>query len=129
MRLSGIFIALCMALIAGSLGVILCLTFGFARLEAAVVAVAALTGLMLVNAVTTRPRDQGDLSDKIADLSRGTAKSPKLADGSRRAKPRWPSRATERTPPSSPFRPRSKSLELLSSNSPAPSPLMRTPSS
>ena len=73
MRLSGTFIALCMALIASSLGVILCLTFGFARLEAAVVAVAALTGLMLLNAVTTRPRDQGDLSDKIADLSRGTA--------------------------------------------------------
>jgi cyclic-di-GMP phosphodiesterase, flagellum assembly factor TipF len=72
-RPSGVFIALCMVLIAGSLGLILYLTFGFARLEAAVIAVAALTGLMLVNAVATRTRDQGELSDKIADLSRGTA--------------------------------------------------------
>jgi cyclic-di-GMP phosphodiesterase, flagellum assembly factor TipF len=72
-RLSGVFIALCMVLIAGSLGLILYLTFGFARLEAAVIAVAALTGLMLVNAVATRTRDHTDLSDKIVDLSRGTA--------------------------------------------------------
>lgn len=72
-RLSGVFIALCLVLIAGSLGAILYLTFGFSRLEAAVVAVAALTGLMLVNTVTTRARDHADLGDKIADLSRGTA--------------------------------------------------------
>jgi cyclic-di-GMP phosphodiesterase, flagellum assembly factor TipF len=72
-RPSGVFIALCMVLIAGSLGLILYLTFGFARLEAAVTGVAALTGLMLVNAVTTRSRDHGELGDKIADLSRGTA--------------------------------------------------------
>jgi cyclic-di-GMP phosphodiesterase, flagellum assembly factor TipF len=62
-----------MVLIAGSLGLILYLTFGFARLEAGVIAVAALTGLMLVNAVATRTRDLGELGDKIADLSRGTA--------------------------------------------------------
>jgi len=62
-----------MVLIAGSLGLILYLTFGFARLEAAVIGVAALTGLTLVNAVTTRTRDHGELGDKIADLSRGTA--------------------------------------------------------
>ena len=72
MRLSGVFIALCVVLIAGSLGLILYLTFGFTRLEAAVVAVAALTGLMLVNAGATRTRDHTDLGDKIADLSRGT---------------------------------------------------------
>jgi cyclic-di-GMP phosphodiesterase, flagellum assembly factor TipF len=72
-RPSGVFIALCMVLIAGSLGLILYLTFGFARLEAAVIAVAALTGLTLVNAVTTRTRDHGELGDKIVDLSRGTA--------------------------------------------------------
>jgi len=71
-RLSGVFIALCVVLIAGSLGLILYLTFGFTRLEAAVVAVAALTGLMLVNAGATRTRDHTDLGDKIADLSRGT---------------------------------------------------------
>jgi cyclic-di-GMP phosphodiesterase, flagellum assembly factor TipF len=72
-RPSGVFIALCMVLIAGSLGLILYLTFGFARLEAGVIAVAALTGLTLVNAVATRTRDHGELGDKIADLSRGTA--------------------------------------------------------
>jgi cyclic-di-GMP phosphodiesterase, flagellum assembly factor TipF len=71
-RLSGVFIALCVVLIAGSLGLILYLTFGFTRLEAAVIAVAALTGLMLVNAGATRTRDHTDLGDKIADLSRGT---------------------------------------------------------
>jgi cyclic-di-GMP phosphodiesterase, flagellum assembly factor TipF len=72
-RLSGVFIALCMVLIAGSFGAVLYLTFGFARLEAAVIAVAVLTGLMLVNSATSRARDHADLGDKIADLSRGTA--------------------------------------------------------
>ena len=39
-RLSAIFVALCMVLIAGSIGAVLYLSFGFARVEAAVVAVA-----------------------------------------------------------------------------------------
>jgi cyclic-di-GMP phosphodiesterase, flagellum assembly factor TipF len=72
-RLSGIFIALCMVLIAGSLGAILYLSLGFGRLEAAVIAIAALTGLMLVNTAAARARDHADVGDKIADLSRGTA--------------------------------------------------------
>lgn len=73
MRLSGVFIALCMVLIACSLGAILYLTLGFGRLEAAVTAVAALTAMMLVNTATTRAGGRADLDDKIVDLSRGTA--------------------------------------------------------
>src|SRR5438874_5513187 len=72
-RLSAIFVALCMVLIAGSIGAVLYLSFGFARLEAAVVAVAVLTGLAILNAVTGRARDRADVGDQIADLSRGTA--------------------------------------------------------
>src|SRR5437879_8639808 len=72
-RLSAIFVALCMVLIAGSIGAVLYLSFGFARVEAAVVAVAILTGLALLNAITGRARDRADVGDQIADLSRGTA--------------------------------------------------------
>ncbi len=36
-------------------------------------ALAALTGMALYNAVSNRLRDRGDLGDQIADLSRGTA--------------------------------------------------------
>ncbi len=72
-RLTAIFVAFCMVLIAGSLGTVLYISFGFARLEAAVVAIAALTGLALFNSIATRGRDQADVGDRIADLSRGTA--------------------------------------------------------
>ena len=72
-RLGAIFVAACMVLIAGSIGVVLNLSFGLGRMESAVVAIAALTGLALFNAVTTRANDRADFSDQIADLSRGTA--------------------------------------------------------
>jgi cyclic-di-GMP phosphodiesterase TipF (flagellum assembly factor) len=72
-RLGAIFIAVCMVLIAGSVGVVLYLYYGFLRIEAAVIAVAILTGLALLNAVTARARDRADVGDQIADLSRGTA--------------------------------------------------------
>jgi cyclic-di-GMP phosphodiesterase, flagellum assembly factor TipF len=72
-RLGAIFVAACMVLIAGSIGTVLNLSFGLGRMEAAVVAIAALTGLALFNAVTTRANDRADFSDQIADLSRGTA--------------------------------------------------------
>jgi cyclic-di-GMP phosphodiesterase TipF (flagellum assembly factor) len=73
MRLGAIFVAICMVLIAASLGAVLYFSFSFSRLEAAVVAIAALTGLALFNAATTRIRDRNDVGDQIADLSRGTA--------------------------------------------------------
>jgi cyclic-di-GMP phosphodiesterase, flagellum assembly factor TipF len=72
-RLYAVFIAVCMALIAGSVGAVLYLYYGFLRIEAAVIAVAVLTGLALFNAVTARARDRADVGDQIADLSRGTA--------------------------------------------------------
>jgi cyclic-di-GMP phosphodiesterase, flagellum assembly factor TipF len=72
-RLYAVFIAVCMVLIAGSIGAVLYLYYGFLRIEAAVIAVAVLTGLALFNALTARARDRADVGDQIADLSRGTA--------------------------------------------------------
>ena len=72
-RLSAIFIAFCMVLIAGSAGIVTYLAFGFTGMEASVVAVAALTALVMVNSVTGRQRDRFDIGSQIADLSRGTA--------------------------------------------------------
>jgi cyclic-di-GMP phosphodiesterase TipF (flagellum assembly factor) len=72
-RLSAIFIAVCMVLIAVSLGGVLYLVFQVDSLTAAIVAVAALTGLALFNTVSNRLRDRGELGDQIGDLSRGTA--------------------------------------------------------
>jgi cyclic-di-GMP phosphodiesterase TipF (flagellum assembly factor) len=72
-RISAIFIAVCMVLIAASCGAVLYLSFGFSGAEAAVTGVAVLTGLALYNNVSTRLRDRTDFSRQIADLSRGTA--------------------------------------------------------
>src|SRR4051794_18109133 len=73
MRLGAAFIAICMVLIAGSLGAILYLAVGLSVMEASVVAIAVLTALVVYNAATTRIRDQEMVSQQIADLSRGTA--------------------------------------------------------
>ena len=72
-RLSAIFIAFCMVLIAGSVGIVLYLSFGFTGMEAAVVTIAVLTALVMVNSVSGRQRDRFDVGAQIADLSRGTA--------------------------------------------------------
>lgn len=72
-RLSAIFIGLCMGLIAGSLGAVLYLFFGMTGAEASIVALAAFTGLAVYNTISTRARDRGDIGGQIADLSRGTA--------------------------------------------------------
>jgi cyclic-di-GMP phosphodiesterase TipF (flagellum assembly factor) len=71
-RISAIFIAVCMVLIAGSIGAVLYLGFKVDERASAIVALAALTGMALVNAVGNRLRDRGDVGDQIADLSRGT---------------------------------------------------------
>src|SRR5271166_6546181 len=73
MRLTALFVAACMALIAGAFGAALYYLLGLSAAEAALVAIAALTGLAVYNAVATRARDHGDISTQIADLSRGTA--------------------------------------------------------
>jgi cyclic-di-GMP phosphodiesterase TipF (flagellum assembly factor) len=72
-RISTIFIAICMVLVAASLGLVLYSMAGISGLESAIVALTALTFLILYNAVSMRLRDRTDVGGQIADLSRGTA--------------------------------------------------------
>jgi cyclic-di-GMP phosphodiesterase TipF (flagellum assembly factor) len=72
-RISTIFIAICMVLVAASLGLILYSVAGLGGMESAIVALTALTFLILYNAVSMRLRDRTDVGGQIADLSRGTA--------------------------------------------------------
>ena len=72
-RISTIFIAICMVLVAASLGLVLYSMAGVSGMESAMVALTALTFLILYNAVSMRLRDRTDVGSQIADLSRGTA--------------------------------------------------------
>ena len=72
-RISTIFIAICMVLVAASLGLVLHSVVGISGSESAIVALTALTFLILYNAVSMRLRDRSDVGGQIADLSRGTA--------------------------------------------------------
>lgn len=67
--ISAIFIAVCMVLIAGSIGAVLYLAFKVDARSSAIVALAGLAGMAFYNTVSNRLRDLGD---QIADLSRGT---------------------------------------------------------
>src|SRR5271167_106834 len=72
-RISTIFIAVCMVLVAASLGLVLYSVAGISGTESAIIALTALTFLILYNAVSMRLRDRTDVGSQIADLSRGTA--------------------------------------------------------
>src|ERR1700694_4682559 len=72
-RISTMFIAICRVLGAASLGLILYSMAGISGMESAIVALTALTFLILYNAVSMRLRDRSDVGGQIADLSRGTA--------------------------------------------------------
>ena len=72
-RISTIFVAICMVLVAASLGLILYSMAGISGTESAIVALTALTFLILYNAVSMRLRDRTDVGSQISDLSRGTA--------------------------------------------------------
>jgi cyclic-di-GMP phosphodiesterase TipF (flagellum assembly factor) len=72
-RISTIFIAICMVLVAASLGLVLYSLAGISGTESAIVALTALTFLILYNAVSMRLRDRTDVGSQISDLSRGTA--------------------------------------------------------
>src|SRR5215472_12390805 len=72
-RISTIFVAICMMLVSASLGLVLYSVAGISGPESAIVALAALTFLILYNAVSMRLRDRSDVGSQIADLSRGTA--------------------------------------------------------
>src|ERR1700683_4905113 len=71
-RISAIFIAVCMALIAGSLGFVVYLRFGFTGAESALVALGALTALAGYNAITARKRDRLGASNQLPNLARGS---------------------------------------------------------
>lgn len=72
-RISAIFIAACMVLIAGSVGAVLYLGLRLDAATSAIVALSALTAMALYNTISNRLRDRDDLGDQIGDLSRGTA--------------------------------------------------------
>jgi cyclic-di-GMP phosphodiesterase TipF (flagellum assembly factor) len=85
LRLGAIFIAVCMVLIAGSVGAVLYLGLKLDPRTAAIAALAVLTALALYNTISNRLRDRGVIGDQIADLSRGTADlSRQMAEMSRR---------------------------------------------
>lgn len=85
LRIGAIFIAVCMVLIATSVGAVLFLGFQLDPRTSAIFALAVLIGLALYNTITTRLQDRTLLGDQIADLSRGTADlSRQMAEMSRR---------------------------------------------
>ncbi len=85
LRIGAIFIAVCMVLIAASLGAVLFLAVKLDGRTAAIAAVAALAAMMLYYNISNRLRDRSDLGDQIADLSRGTADlARQVAEVSRR---------------------------------------------
>ncbi len=71
-RISAIFIAACMVLIAGSLGFVVYLRFGFTGAESALVALGTLTALAVYNAIAARKRDRLEVSNQLANLARGS---------------------------------------------------------
>ena len=68
-RLSAIFIAVCMVLVAASVGAVAFLSFAFTGMEASVVTIAVLTALVMVNSLTTRQRDRYDVGSQIGRAS------------------------------------------------------------
>ena len=85
LRLTAIFIAVCIVLISASLGAVVYLIFGLSGWESATVALGGLAALALVSTVSSRLRDRGDVGTQITDLSRGMADlARQVAEVSRR---------------------------------------------
>jgi cyclic-di-GMP phosphodiesterase TipF (flagellum assembly factor) len=72
LRISAIFLAACMLLVAGSLGVVVYQRFGLTGAESAVVALGTLTALAVYNAIAARKRDRVETSNQLANLARGS---------------------------------------------------------
>jgi cyclic-di-GMP phosphodiesterase TipF (flagellum assembly factor) len=72
-RISAIFIAVCMVLIAASVGVVVYMRFGMTGAESFLIGLGVLTALAVYNAVAARARDRAEVSDQIATISRGSA--------------------------------------------------------
>ena len=85
LRIGAIFIAVCMVLIATSVGAVLFLGFKLDPRTSAILALGLLIAMALYNTISTRLQDRRILGDQIADLSRGTADlSRQMAEMSRR---------------------------------------------
>jgi len=72
LRISAVFIAVCMMLIAGAAGLAVYLRFGFTGAESALVALGTLTGLAVYNTIAARKRDRVETSNQLANLARGS---------------------------------------------------------
>jgi cyclic-di-GMP phosphodiesterase, flagellum assembly factor TipF len=85
LRISAIFLAACMVLVAGALGVVVYQRFGFTGAESALVALGTLTALAVYNAIAARKRDRVETSTQLANLARGSGDlARQLAEFSRR---------------------------------------------
>jgi cyclic-di-GMP phosphodiesterase, flagellum assembly factor TipF len=71
-RISAFLIALCMVLIAASLGVVVYARFGFTGAESALAGIGALTALTVYYAVAARRNDRLETSNQLAKLARGS---------------------------------------------------------
>ena len=72
-RISAIFIAVCMVLIAASIGAALYLRFGFSTADSALIALGILSALAIYNAVAGRKTDRIEVSDQVSSLARGSS--------------------------------------------------------
>jgi cyclic-di-GMP phosphodiesterase, flagellum assembly factor TipF len=71
-RISALFTAVCIALIAGSVGAVLFLRFGFSLTDSSLVALGVLGALAIYNAVAGRKSDRAEVSDQVSGLARGS---------------------------------------------------------
>ena len=72
-RISAIFIAGCMVVIAASLGAVLFLRFGLSLANSALAAMGLLTVLAVYNAVAGRKQDRAEVSDQVSSIARGSS--------------------------------------------------------
>jgi cyclic-di-GMP phosphodiesterase TipF (flagellum assembly factor) len=73
MRFGTIFIIICMALIAASIGAALHLLAGIAASEAAYISLAILFALMTCEVVASRNRDRAEIAERFEELSRASS--------------------------------------------------------
>jgi len=72
-RISAVFIAVCMLLIAGSLGVVVYLRLGFTGAESAALALGVLTSLVVYNTIAARARDRAEMNLQLGTMSRSSS--------------------------------------------------------
>jgi cyclic-di-GMP phosphodiesterase TipF (flagellum assembly factor) len=71
-RISAIFIAFCMVLIAASVGAVLYLRLGFSAADSALIALGVLSALAIYNAVAGRKTDRAEVSNQVSNLARAS---------------------------------------------------------